>query len=162
WLNRALFLRPLDPDTHRVVARALFQLGAPSQALVEERLALESGAEASAVLADALPRARSVDALWNLVGEKPSHVDLLVPELWKRGRTEDAGGLLDRALLTFDGRPEAAGLTVTAAQMRLGTGDPAGALVLLEQAEQTGQDVALYRAQALAALDRRREAIRTL
>jgi tetratricopeptide (TPR) repeat protein len=162
WLNRALFLRPLDPDTHRVVARALFQLGAADQALVEERLALETGAEVSAVLADALPRARTVDALWNLVGEKPSHVDLLVLELWKRGRADDARGLLDRALLAFEGRPEAAALTVTAARMRLGTGDPAGALVLLDQAEQTGQDVALYRAQALAALGRRRDAIRSL
>src|SRR5262249_28150622 len=162
WLNRALFLRPLDPDTHRVVARALFQLGAPDQALVEERLALETGAEASAVLADALPRARTVDALWNLVGEKPSHVDLLVLELWKRGRAGDARGLLDRALLAFEGRPEAAELTVTSARMRLHTGDPAGALVLLDQAEQTGQDVAFYRAQALAALGRRRDAIRTL
>ena len=162
WLNRALFLQPLDPDTHRVVARALFQLGAPEQALVEERLALESGAESAAVLADALPRAHDVDALWNLVGETPAHVDLLVTELWKRGRTEDARGLLDRALLAFSGRPEAAGLTVTAARIRLQTGDPAGALVLLDEAEQTGQDVALPRAEALATLGRRRDAIHTL
>jgi tetratricopeptide (TPR) repeat protein/uncharacterized membrane protein YidH (DUF202 family) len=161
WLNRALFLQPLDPDTHRVVARALFQLGAPDQALVEERLALESGAERAAVFADALPRARDVDALWNLVGETPSHVDLLVVELWKRGRTEDARGLLDRALLTFTG-PEAAALTVTAARIRLQTGDAAGALVLLDSAEKEGQDVALPRAAALAALGRRREAIRIL
>jgi tetratricopeptide (TPR) repeat protein/uncharacterized membrane protein YidH (DUF202 family) len=161
WLNRALFLQPLDPDTHRVVARALFQLGAPDQALVEERLALESGAERAAVFADALPRARNVDALWNLVGENPSHVDLLIVELWKRGRTEDARGLLDRALLTFTG-PEATALTVTAARIRLQTGDAAGALVLLDSAEKEGQDVALPRAAALAALGRRREAIRTL
>ncbi len=46
--------------------------------------------------------------------------------------------------------------------MRLQTGDPAGALVLLDNAEQAGQDVALPRAEALAALGRRREAIRTL
>jgi len=162
WLNRALFLQPRDPDTHRVVARALFQLGAPAQALVEERLALESGAGSAAVLADALPRAPDVDALWNLVGETPSHVDLLVTELWNRGRHDDARGLLDRALLTFTGRPEAAGLTVTAARVRLGTGDPAGALVFLDEAEQNGQDVALPRAEALAALGRRRDAIRTL
>jgi tetratricopeptide (TPR) repeat protein/uncharacterized membrane protein YidH (DUF202 family) len=162
WLNRALFLQPLDPDTHRVVARALFQLGAPAQALVEERLALESGAESAVVLAEALPRARDVDALWNLVGDTPAHVDLLVTELWARGRNDDARGLLDRALLTFGGRPEAATLTVTAARVRLGTGDPAGALVLLEEAEQKGQEVALPRAEALAALGRRRDAIRTL
>ena len=162
WLNRALFLQPLDPGTHRVVARALFQLGATSQALVEERLALESGAETATILAEALPRARDVDALWNLVGDTPAHVDLLVPELWKRGRQEDARGLLDRALLTFAGRPEATALTVTAARIRLQTGDPAGALVFLEEAEQKGQDVALPRAEALAALGRRRDAIRTL
>ncbi|HTN51450.1 MAG TPA: tetratricopeptide repeat protein [Anaeromyxobacter sp.] len=162
WLNRALFLQPLDPDTHRVVARALFQLGAPTQALVEERLALESGAETAAILAEALPRARDVDALWNLVGENPSHVDLLVTTLWQRGRTDDARGLLDRALLAFEGRPESAALTVTAARVRLQTGDPAGALVLLETAEQAGQDVALPRAEALARLGRRRDAIRTL
>ena len=162
WLNRALFLQPLDPDTHRVVARALFQLGATSQALVEERLALESGAETATILAEALPRARDVDALWNLVGDTPAHVDLLVPELWNRGRQDDARGLLDRALLTFAGRPEATALTVTAARIRLQTGDPAGALVFLDEAEQKGQDVALPRAQALAALGRRRDAIRTL
>jgi len=162
WLNRALFLQPLDPDTHRVVARALFQLGATSQALVEERLALESGAPTATIFAEALPRARDVDALWNLVGDTPSHVDLLVPELWKQGRQDDARGLLDRALLTFAGRPEATALTVTAARIRLQTGDPAGALVFLDEAEQKGQDVALPRAEALAALGRRRDAIRTL
>ncbi|RPH64595.1 MAG: tetratricopeptide repeat protein, partial [Myxococcaceae bacterium] len=163
WLNRALFLQPLDPNTHRVVARALFQLGATDQALVEERLALESGAEsAGAILAESLPRARDVDALWNLVGDTPAHVDLLVTELWRRGRTEDARALLDRALLTFAGQPEATALTVTAARVRLQTGDPAGALVFLDEAEQKGQDVALPRAQALAALGRRRDAIRTL
>ena len=162
WLNRALFLRPLDPDTHRVVARALFQLGAVEQALVEERLALESGADAGAVLADALPRAHDVDALWNLVGESPAHVDLLVSELWKRRRMDDARGLLDRALLAFADRPEAAELTVTAARMRLQTGDAEGALVLLDEAEKAGQDVVLTRAETLAALGRRREAIRTL
>jgi tetratricopeptide (TPR) repeat protein/uncharacterized membrane protein YidH (DUF202 family) len=162
WLNRALFLQPLDPDTHRVIARALFQLRAPDQALVEERLALESGADAATVLADALPRAHDVDALWNLVGETPAHVDLLVTELWKRQRTEDARGLLDRALLTFAGQPEATALTLTAARVRLQTGDAAGALVFLDEAEQKGQDVALVRAQALAALGRRRDAIRTL
>ena len=70
--------------------------------------------------------------------------------------------LLDRALLTFAGRPEATALTVTAARVRLQTGDPAGALVFLDEAEQKGQDVALPRAQALAALGRRRDAIRTL
>ncbi|MGZ6098128.1 MAG: tetratricopeptide repeat protein, partial [Myxococcaceae bacterium] len=162
WLNRSLFLQPLDPDTHRVVARALFQLGAPAQALVEERLALETGADTSTVLAESLPRAHDVDLLWNLVGETPGHVDLLVTELWKRNRAEDARGLLDRALLSFAGRPEAAALTVTAARIRLQTGDPAGALVLLDQAEQAGQSVALPRAEALAALGRRPEAIRTL
>ena len=162
WLNRSLFLQPLDPDTHRVVARALFQLGAPAQALVEERLALESGADTATVLAESLPRARDVDLLWNLVGESPGHVDLLVTELWKRNRTEDARGLLDRALLAFAGRPEVAALTVTAARIRLQTGDPAGALVLLDDAEKAGQPVALPRAEALAALGRRPEAIRTL
>ncbi len=162
WLNRSLFLQPLDPDTHRVVARALFQLGAPAQALVEERLALESGADTATVLAESLPRARDVDLLWNLVGESPGHVDLLVTELWKRNRSEDARGLLDRALLAFAGRPEVAALTVTAARIRLQTGDPAGALVLLDDAEKAGQPVALPRAEALAALGRRPEAIRTL
>src|SRR5262249_41323907 len=158
----ALFLQPLDPDTHRVVARALFQLGATSQALVEERLALESGAESATVLAEALPRARDVDAVWNLVGDSPAHVDLLVPQLGRRARQPDAPAPPARALLTSPGGPEATALTVTAARIRLQTGDPAGALVFLDEAEQKGQDVALPRAQALAALGRRRDAIRTL
>ena len=162
WLNRALFLEPLDPDTHRVVARALFQLGATNQALVEERLAWQSGAETATIFAEALPRARDVDALWNLVGDSPGHVDPLVAELWKRNRQDDARGVLDRALLTFAGRPEATALTVRSARIRLSTGDPAGALVLLDEAEQKGEDVALPRAEALAALGRRRDAIRTL
>src|SRR5262249_56827143 len=100
--------------------------------LVEERLALESGAETATVLAEALPRARDVDALWNLVGDTPGHVDPLVTELWKRGRQDDARGILDRALLTFAGRPEATALTVTAARIRLQTADPARALVFLD------------------------------
>jgi tetratricopeptide (TPR) repeat protein len=162
WLNRALFLRPLDPDTHRVVARALFQLDAPTQGLVEERLALETGAEGRTILAESLPRARDVEALWALVGDTPGNVDLLVPALWSQGRTNDARALLDRALSTFEGRPESAALTVTAARVRLQTGDAAGALVLLDQAEHAGQDVAHPRAAALASLGRRREAIQTL
>ena len=152
--------RPRHPPRRR--PRPVPARGAPDQALVEERLALESGAETATILAEALPRARDVDALWNLVGDTPAHVDLLVAELWKRGRQDDARGLLDRALLTFTGRPEATALTVTAARVRLQTGDPAGALVFLDEAEQKGQDVALPRAAALAALGRRREAIRTL
>ena len=162
WLNRALFLRPLDPDTHRVVARALFRVGATSQALVEERLALETGADGATVLAESLPRAPDADALWNLVGDRPAHVDPLVAALWARGRQDDARELLDRAVDTFQGRPEAAELTVTAARVRMQTGDAEGSLALLEQAEHAGQDVALPRAEALAALGRRREAVQTL
>jgi len=162
WLNRALFLRPLDPDTHRVVARALFQLGAPQQALVEERLALESGADTATVLNESLPRAPDAEALWALVGDTPAHVDVLVTALWAKGRRDDARELLDRAVETFEGRPEAAALIVTAARLRLEAGDAAGALELLQQAERAGQEVALTRAGALVALGRRREAIQVL
>jgi tetratricopeptide (TPR) repeat protein len=162
WLNRALYLRSLDPDTHRVVARALFQLGASQQALVEERLALESGAETATVLAESLPRAPDLEMLWALVGDTPAHVDGLVTALWARGRRDDARALLERAVETFQGRPEAAALTVTAARVRLETGDAAGALELLQQAERAGEEVALTRAAALVALGRRREAIQVL
>ena len=162
WLNRALFLRPLDPETHRVVARALFQLGAPDQALVEERLAVDSGANLGTVLAESLPRAGTTELLWNLVGDSPANVEPLVAALWAANRRADARAILDQALLTFEGRPEAAALTITTAQMRMQTGDAAGALVVLDEAERAGQDVALPRAQALSTLGRRREAIQTL
>jgi tetratricopeptide (TPR) repeat protein len=162
WLNRALFLRPLDPETHRVVARALYQLGAPDQALVEERLAMDTGANVGTVLAESLPRAGTPELLWALVGDAPANVEPVVTALWNANRRDDARAVLDQALLTFEGRPEATGLLLTSANLRMQTGDAEGALALLEEAERAGEDVAVLRAQALSALGRRREAIQTL
>jgi tetratricopeptide (TPR) repeat protein len=103
-----------------------------------------------------------VELLWALVGDSPANVDPVVTALWAANRRDDARAVLDQALLTFEGRPEAAPLLVTSAQIRLQTGDAAGALALLDEAEHAGQDVALPRAQALSALGRRREAIQVL
>ncbi|HXX30386.1 MAG TPA: tetratricopeptide repeat protein [Myxococcaceae bacterium] len=162
FLERALWLRPLDSETHRVAARVLLRLGAPEQAMGEWRLARETGVEAGTVLGEALPYARTPELLARLVGPDLSDVPLVVTLLWGAGRHADAEGVLAWAREQAEGRPGLGGLWASAASLRLGAGHPSEALPLLDEAERRGEDVALLRAQALTVLGRPREAIQVL
>ena len=162
FLERALWLRPLDSDTHRVAARILLRLGAPEQAMGEWRLARETGVEVGTVFGEALPHARTPELLTRLVGPDLADAPVLVSLLWQAGRHADAEALLAWARGQAEGRPGLAGLWTSAATLRLAGGHPDEALPLLDEAERRGDDVALVRAQALSALGRPREAIQVL
>jgi tetratricopeptide (TPR) repeat protein len=162
FLTRALWLRPLDSDTHQVTANVLWRLGAKEQAMGEWRLARETNPEPGFVLTEALSYARTPELLADLVGPTLSDTPTVVSLLWATGRRADAEALLAWARGQAEGTPGFAGLWTSAASLRLAAGQPAEALPLLEEAERRGDDVALLRAQALSALGRRREAVQTL
>jgi tetratricopeptide (TPR) repeat protein len=162
FLNRALWLRPLDADTHRATANVLIRLGAPAQAMGEWRLARETSPEVGRVLAEALPYARTPELLALLVGVELTDTPTVVSLLWAAGRRADAEALLTWARGQAEGRPGLAMLWTRAASLRLQAGEPADALPLLDEAERRGDDVALLRAQALFALGKQHDAIQTL
>ncbi len=162
FLNRALWLRPLDSDTHRVTANVLLRLGAPEQAMGEWRLARETSPEPGPVLAEALPFAQTPELLGRLVGPDLGDTATVVSILWTAGRHSDAEALLDWARAQADGMPGLAGLWTSSASLRLAAGKPAEALPLLDEAERRGDDVTVLRAQALSASGRPREALQTL
>jgi tetratricopeptide (TPR) repeat protein len=162
FLTRALWLRPLDTDTHRVTANVLWRLGAPVQAMGEWRLARETNPEPGPVLTEALPYARTPALLESLVGPKLTDTPTVVSLLWGAGRRSDAEALLAWARGQAEDLPGFAALWTSAASLRLQVGEPADALPLLDEAERRGDDVALLRAQALSALGRSRDAVQTL
>jgi tetratricopeptide (TPR) repeat protein len=162
FLTRALWLRPLDSDTHQVTANVLWRLGAKEQAMGEWRLAKETNPEPGTVLAEALAYARTPELLEDLVGPSLSDTSTLVALLWAAGRRPDAEALLAWARAQAEGFPGFAGLWTSAASLRLAAGQPAEALPLLDEAERRGDDVALLRAQALSALGKPQEAVQTL
>lgn len=162
FLTRALWLRPMDTDTHRLTANVLWRLGAPAQAMGEWRLARETNMQPGSVLAEALPYARTPELLESLVGPRLSDVPTVVSLLWGAGRRADAEALLAWGRGQAEGLPGLAVLWTNAASLRLEAGKPAEALSLLDEAERRGDDVALLRAQAFSALGKPREAVQTL
>jgi len=162
FLTRALWLRPLDTDTHRVTANVLWRLGATAQAMGEWRLARETNPEPGPVLAEALSHARTPELLALLLGPKLTDTPTMVYSLSVAGRRADADALLAWARTQAEGLPGYADLWTSAASLRLQAGKPAEALPLLDEAERRGDDVALLRAQAFGALGRPSEAVQTL
>lgn len=69
FANRALWLFPNDSTAHIVAARALRAMGKRSQALLEYRLAAETGANnTNAIVGEAAAYAKNLDELWILTG----------------------------------------------------------------------------------------------
>ncbi len=162
FLTRALWLRPMDTDTHRLTANVLWRLGAKSQAMGEWQLARETNPEPGAVLVEALPYARTPELLEQLVGPRLTDTPTVVSFLLAAGRRADAEVLLAWAREQADALPGFAVLWTTAAALRLEAGKPSEALLLLDEAERRGDDVAVLRARAFSALDKPRDALRTL
>ncbi|ADO69409.1 O-antigen polymerase family protein [Stigmatella aurantiaca DW4/3-1] len=69
FINRALYLKPVDAGAHRVAARALLVLGHRQQAFLEYRLAREAG-DSEALSHEALRQVRTVEELQTLTPEK--------------------------------------------------------------------------------------------
>jgi len=162
FLARALWLRPLDTDTHRAAANVLWRLGAQDQAIGEWRLARKTNPQPGSVLAEALPYARTPELLARLVGPELTDTSTVVSLLLAAGRRADAEVLLAWARLQAEGVSGHAVLWTSAASLRLAASEPTEALSLLDEAERRGGDVTLLRAQAFAALNRPRDAIQTL
>ena len=135
FANRALFLRPLDVEAHRVAARALLKLGRRSQAALEYRLAYEAGQDGAATLDEAVPSTPELDELKLLVPTAPGPISEVVVRLWISGRKPQAEALLADALATLSAHPDAPELWLLEAQYSSERRDFARALDAAAQAE---------------------------
>jgi tetratricopeptide (TPR) repeat protein len=159
WVNRVLFLRPLDGPAHSAAGIALLRMGKRTQSLREFHLAFE--AEEWSALALAVQSAQSLDDLERLVGDRADLLILVSQRLRATQRTADADGLLTAHLLP--GSP--LGLTLHAAEVAAVAGDHAVALALLKEAAlKAPEDPAIIARMAaeLAALGKADEAINAL
>jgi tetratricopeptide (TPR) repeat protein len=58
WINRVLWLRPVDAEAHLWIARSLWLAGRPVQAMEEYRIYYLRGGTASVLASEAIPRAQ--------------------------------------------------------------------------------------------------------
>ena len=165
FVNRALYLAPVDAASHRVAARALLALGRPAQGFLEYRLAYEAG-DGGALYSEALPRARRLEDLTRLTPDVPEVAvrmgDLLAGT---PGRQELALAYLAWAREHFEGRPGVAALWTREARVRLGMGEPAAAArawAEVARLEPDARDTHLLHAQVLRARGEGPEALRLL
>ena len=90
FVNRALYLRPMDAASHRTAARALLALGRRSQAFLEYRLAHEAG-DTQVLEREALEASLTLEDLEALSPDQPREVAKLSLALASRpGRQEQA------------------------------------------------------------------------
>jgi tetratricopeptide (TPR) repeat protein len=80
FVNRALYLRPMDAASHRIAARALLALGRRSQGFLEYRLAYEAG-DTEVLGREALQQARTLEELQALSPNAPRVVATLALSL---------------------------------------------------------------------------------
>jgi predicted Zn-dependent protease len=88
FVNRALYLKPVDATSHRTAARALLALGHRSQGFLEYRLAAESG-DAEVLSREALDLSRTVEELQTLSPSEPREVAALALALASRPRRQE-------------------------------------------------------------------------
>jgi tetratricopeptide (TPR) repeat protein len=163
FVNRALFLRPLDGPSHRIAARALLELGKREQAFLEYRLAVEAG-DAGA-LREAVPRARTVDELSRLCPDDGAAAEDAVGQVWHAGRAAEAVGLAEVMAERLAARGQAAPMWAGLVNIHLARSDVAGArraLDALEALEPEGARVAMARARYLWATGDRAGAVSVL
>ncbi|MFN0063048.1 MAG: O-antigen ligase family protein [Myxococcaceae bacterium] len=90
FLNRALWLRPHDAAAHLWTARTLRRLGRNTQALVEYQLAYAGGLHPRYLIEEALPLARSGEALEALVPKDVAVSRDVLRRLLSDGRLSEA------------------------------------------------------------------------
>jgi predicted Zn-dependent protease len=165
FVNRALYLRPLDAASHRIAARALLALGRRSQGFLEYRLAHESG-DKGVLVREALDQARTVEELQALTPDSAAVVAGLALSLASRpGRQEQALGWLAWARERFDAAPGVAALWEQEARLRVVRGELGEAEALcaeLERRTPEALEPQLLRAEILRAQGRREDAIQLL
>jgi tetratricopeptide (TPR) repeat protein len=88
FVNRALYLRPMDAASHRIAARALLALGRRSQAFLEYKLAYESG-DSEVLGREALHQARTLEELQALSPNAPRVVATLALTLAARPERQE-------------------------------------------------------------------------
>lgn len=134
FVNRALFLRPLDSDAHRTAARALLRLGRRGQAFAEYQLAA-NGEARTAVLAEAVAASKDADEVLRLTPPEPDAVVDVAERLWNAGRRQDARDVLDRLAPELPPKPESARAWLSLARVRSALGQYPEALAALDRAE---------------------------
>ncbi len=165
FVNRALFLRPLDAPSHRTAARALLALGRRSQGFLEYRLAHEAG-DAELLLREALPRARTQAEREALTPDSVTVAVLLAQRLGAQPEHRDAAlDYLAWARERFDGRPGVEGLWDAEARLRLARKELAlaeAACVEVEKRAPEALPTYLLRADVLRAAGKPEEAMKSL
>jgi tetratricopeptide (TPR) repeat protein len=165
FVNRALYLRPLDAASHRTAARSLLALGRRGQAFLEYRLAYESG-DTEVLVREAVGQARTLEELQALTPNSPRRVAELALSLASRpGRQEQALAWLGWAREHFAEAPEVRALWEQEVRLRLVRGELSEAEVLCAELERRAPDALeprLLRAQLLRAQGRREESIQLL
>ncbi len=169
FLNRALFLRPLDVDSHRAAARALLRLKKRHQAMLEYGLAYKAMVgerDTAPVMDEAVAAARGLDELSRLVAEDDiDGLAAIAARLQWAQRWDESGPFLAWALERNQGDVRAEELWFWEANARYSRRDLPGALEAVARAEQTENGrlrVAIAKASVLAGLGRSAEAIEGL
>ncbi|WNG44211.1 polymerase [Archangium minus] len=164
FVNRALFLNPVDARAHRVAARALLTLGQRTQAFLEYRLAFEAG-DQEALWREALGRARTLEELQALTPDSARSAVLLATELMRTRRYEVAIAWLAWAREHFDAAPESVQLWERETRLRLARQEMAEAEAASAEVFRRAPDELssyLLRADVLHAQGRRDEALESL
>jgi tetratricopeptide (TPR) repeat protein len=165
FVNRALFLKPVDAASHRIAARALLVLGRRRQAFLEYRLAREAG-DLEVVSHEALRQARTVEELQVLSSERPALIREMATAL--AAQPEPVARTLAWfawAREHFATAPGAEHLWMHEARLRLARGELPEAAALSEEMEKRAPDTLdtqLLRAEVLRAQGQGPEAIRVL
>jgi predicted Zn-dependent protease len=162
FINRALYLRPMDAASHRIAARALMALGRRGQAFLEYRLAYESG-DTGVLVREALDQTRTLKELQALTPGSPAMVAELALALFsKPGRQEQTLAWLAWSREHFDAAPGVAALWEREARLRMVRGELGEAEALcaeLERRVPEALESQVLRAQILRAQGRHEDAI---
>jgi predicted Zn-dependent protease len=93
YINRALYLRPLDAEAHRAAARTLLRTRSREQAFLEYRLAYEAGIPRHKLLDEAIPQATTVGELYALAPTQAEILAEICDRLIVAKRASDAEAL---------------------------------------------------------------------
>jgi tetratricopeptide (TPR) repeat protein len=166
FINRGLYLKPRDWQSHMVAARALLDLGNREQGLLEFRLAFDAApADSHAILLEESAYfAHGVSELRRIVPDDGAALAELLSQLLRSGRAADALAL-DRAAIEDQGEKAPAVLWVWQARLLHDAKDVQGTLDALDRADTLDagrSDAAELRADVLIETERPAEAVNLL